>query len=553
VWITFSRTSNAMQFDSTGYLTYAPNNLLTYSNDPSNAVWGKTNVTPTGGVSDPKGGNNAWLLTTTGANPTLSYNISINNAGTVLMAVWLKSATGSSFNLKLWVNGSGTNPNPTFQTFTITTSWQQFSLPVSLASGGGSANFNLGDFSTGWANGNNVYMYAPTYSAVTYETTPRAGDQVITTSAAYYGPRFDYDPNTLAAKGLLIEGPSTNSMANSNGFTNTWGATNVAPTAAGAMSPDGTVNGWALTDNATNAQHILYQPGTVVASSTNTATIYAKQGTGRYLSLGVADTTQSKGGYAAFDLQTGNITQSGAVAGGGTLVSASSQNVGNGWYRLQVVATVGAGASAYIVVGTSNAATYTPQTFGQASYAGTGSTWFIYGAQLEAGSFATSYIPTAASAVTRAADVATLTGAALTALQGAKWSLIGEIDSSYISGSAMTIAQTGPVSVGSFLRITSNQFNWYASGGASLGSYTPGTTQRTGVALNGTNYSAALNGGAIQSGTSDFTGSGVSSAYLGSQSGSSAFLNGHVRSLAIYNTRLPDATLQAKSIVGAPY
>ncbi len=52
-------------------------------------------------------------------------------------------------------------------------------------------------------------------AAVTYETTPRPGDQVVTTSAAYYGPAFDYNPVTLAALGLRIEESRTNLFLNS--------------------------------------------------------------------------------------------------------------------------------------------------------------------------------------------------------------------------------------------------------------------------------------------------------------------------------------------------
>jgi hypothetical protein len=52
-------------------------------------------------------------------------------------------------------------------------------------------------------------------SAITYETTPRPGDQVVTTSAAYYGPAFDYSSTTLAPLGLRIEEARTNLFLNS--------------------------------------------------------------------------------------------------------------------------------------------------------------------------------------------------------------------------------------------------------------------------------------------------------------------------------------------------
>ena len=51
------------------------------------------------------------------------------------------------------------------------------------------------------------------FSAVTYETAPRAVDQVVTTSTPYYGPRFDYTGGSLA--GLLEEPARTNLFLNS--------------------------------------------------------------------------------------------------------------------------------------------------------------------------------------------------------------------------------------------------------------------------------------------------------------------------------------------------
>ena len=63
--LTYSGPSLSTMFDSTGKLTYKPNNLLTYSNTFSNAAWTKQNVTISSGVSDPFGGTNAWTVTAT--------------------------------------------------------------------------------------------------------------------------------------------------------------------------------------------------------------------------------------------------------------------------------------------------------------------------------------------------------------------------------------------------------------------------------------------------------------------------------------------------------
>ena len=66
-------------------------------------------------------------------------------------------------------------------------------------------------------NGDAVDIYGATLSAVTYETSPRPGDQVVTTSAAYYGPAFDINAPGVgaAANGLRVEAAATNLYLNS--------------------------------------------------------------------------------------------------------------------------------------------------------------------------------------------------------------------------------------------------------------------------------------------------------------------------------------------------
>ena len=75
--------------------------------------------------------------------------------------------------------------------------------------------------------------------------------------------------------------------------------------------------------------------------------------------------------------------------------------------------------------------------------------------------------------------------------------------------------------------------------------------QRTGFAYSGAGRSVVASGGTV---TSDANGAAMSGTiYFGSSGGSAAFINEHIKSFAIYNQRLPDATLKAKSVVGASY
>ena len=173
--------------------------------------------------------------------------------------------------------------------------------------------------------------------------------------------------------------------------------------------------------------------------------------------------------------------------------------------------------------------------------------------QLEKGAFATPFMPGAS----RAADVAQLTGAALTALQGAKWSAAVEFTAATGAPGIFnyrllsTVGGAGSLAFGtnttvswigtSIITATLGTGGWESTSRAAFAAATAG-----GIAL-------VANGGTVVTDAATPSTGAVTSAYVGSNAGSSNFANGWLRSLAVYNVRLPDATLKAKSVVGASY
>ena len=211
-------------------------------------------------------------------------------------------------------------------------------------------------------------------------------------AAAYYGPRFDYDPVTLAPKGLLIEEQRTNLLLQSETFDSaTWTKTNATVTANTVTSPDGTVDADTIDSTSTNAE--VFQSVTKAASAiTYTASLWVKGSYNNFL-LTVDDGTISNRGKVTVDLATGAIS---GIASDGTFTATSATTTahGNSWNRITLTTT-----------------TNTTTTVRLRCYlAASGRTAYVWGAQLEAGSFATSYIPTVASQVTRAADSASMVG-----------------------------------------------------------------------------------------------------------------------------------------------
>ena len=202
-------------------------------------------------------------------------------------------------------------------------------------------------------------------------------------------PRFDYDPVTLVCKGLLIEESRANICLQSNNFTTTW--TNVTSTeqVVAAVSPDGTTNATKLITNAAATNGYLRQNITLVLTQSYTYSFFAKKGETNNVVLFFSDGVTGR--QVEFNLNTGVVV--GTPTAG---LTASIVPFGNGWYRcVGTITASGVSGNVRIVqvVATAN---------------GTDGL-FCYGAQVEAGAFPTSYIPTVASTVIRNDDVATMT------------------------------------------------------------------------------------------------------------------------------------------------
>jgi hypothetical protein len=218
-------------------------------------------------------------------------------------------------------------------------------------------------------------------------------------ASAYYGPRFDYDPVTLAPRGLLIEEQRTNLVLRSEEFDNaSWTKSNATVTANTIVAPDGSLTADKLVENTANTSHaVIPATGTTYAAAPYTFSFYAKAAERGFVRAIVNDVTPSFF-TAYFDLANGTV---GSVSGTGAVTSIVA--AGNGWYRCSITATVAAGLG--------NVAIRAATANGTDSYTGDGfSGLYIWGAQLEVGAFPTSYIPTTTAAATRADDVALMQG-----------------------------------------------------------------------------------------------------------------------------------------------
>lgn len=217
-------------------------------------------------------------------------------------------------------------------------------------------------------------------------------------SAASGVARFTHDPVTLASLGLLVEESRTNLFLRSEEFSDAyWNKGNASVSANATTAPDGATTADKLVEDTATATHQLFRTVSVTSGQAYTFSLFIKPaGRSRIqfnLPFNFPASTQ-----AVFDVSTGTVVSS----TGGATASISAQ--ANGFYRCVVTATATATSNGTLYLALVNTGTTT-------SYTGDGSSGlFLWGAQVEAGAFATSYIPTTSATVTRAADVATMTG-----------------------------------------------------------------------------------------------------------------------------------------------
>jgi hypothetical protein len=229
-------------------------------------------------------------------------------------------------------------------------------------------------------------------------------------------PRIDYKDDSKGA--LLLEPSRSNVITYSEDFsnaiwTNTLAAISVNPTAD--LSPDGTLTGNEFNEGTSSGRRAIFEDLSVTANQINTLSVFVKKGTSNYLRLVIAENGDASDWTAVqVNLSNNSLSTNDGSNNSFTDISSSISSVDyNGYYRLQISAKHPTATSLRLLFCTSNGVAIAPSnSYARPDYTGTNKTVFVWGCQLETNSsYATSYIPTSGSAVTRLVDSCTNGGA----------------------------------------------------------------------------------------------------------------------------------------------
>ena len=357
-------------------------------------------------------------------------------------------------------------------------------------------------------------------------------------------PRLDYPLGGISAgcPALLVEPSGTNLALQSENFGTTWSPNQLLAFGSGSvlnttatLDPYGTNVADLIVANTTGGTQHRIEQTTVSASGSYTFSVFVKAAGYNFAWVRIGTVG------AFFNLSNGAVTD---ISAG---IVASSQNYGNGWYRC-IVSKASSSANEILRINIIQSA---PTT----DFAGDGTSGiYVFGAQYELNTVATSYIPTTTGSVTRGAEVVSKTG--VSSLIGqTQGTIYAEFSVDFNNRNADILSiNAGNSNNGFFmsLRDTSvvqlivrtlgnNELIFQRVGAFSIG------VNKLAMAYKNGDFAICLNGTAVQTNTNNITMPSVSINKVGLGDSALYVLDRQlrIRSVALYTTRLTNAQLQS--------
>ena len=529
--VTFTRASSGTFVGSDGVLRTAVTNLLLRSEE-FDVTWGKpAGVTVTANTTQaPNGTQTADTLS--GAiniehnGTNLSQSITVTESKSYIFSIYVKSLTATTFSIRLRDNMAAS----VITAVTPTSSWQRVSCTLTTAIGATALVARVGG-----ADGDVAIWGAQ------LEQSSTVGEYIPTTSTINSAPRFDHNPTTGESLGLLVEEARTNVVTWSQDLSNAdWGKAAATIVSTAVASPIQGVNYQKI--EATSANTTVGVTSIAVTAATQQRAIsFFAQPLGNISRVLVV--IQGIDARININLVDGTFTTN-AIATGST-VSVSGQRFSVSTPTLTLATGV-----RFFLKRTGEIDTNTPTTIA------IGEGLYLTGAQMEAGAFPTSYIPTTTATVTRAADVASISGSNFSSWYNqTEGTVFADVNTAPVANIAQAVfdLSEGAGSERIFQRRNTSGFivtaitdNGVVQGDFGSVSVSASGRARSGFAYRLNDFEAAVNGSPSGTDTSA-TVPTPDRIHIGQNFASGQIANGTIRRLTYWPTRLSNPTLQAIS------
>ena len=377
------------------------------SNQFDTSPWLNARSSDTSGQTGYDGSSDAWLFTDTIDNGTHLLYHNVSHSGIVTFSVYAKANTIDWLEIRSYSGGDTINAFFDLANGVLGDALFRSAIDAKIESvGNGWYRCSV----TGNTNGTNTYVriaLADSDNGATYTGTGNGSIYIQNAQLETGLVATDYlDSGATTAKaGVLIDLPRINYDANGeNGalllepqrqqliqYSEYFGASywtkSGASVVSGFTSPEGLGNAYKLVEDTNNGGHQIYSSFFSGSAGNNyTTSFFVKAGERTWCRI------LTYGGTSVFfDLENG-------VKGTESNATGSIEPLENDWYKI---------SSTYSSQSSERAYLYIAESDGVASYQGDGSSGiYVYGAQAEAGSYSTSYIPNhgTSGGVTRAAD-----------------------------------------------------------------------------------------------------------------------------------------------------
>jgi hypothetical protein len=391
------------------------------------------------------------------------------------------------------------------------------------------------------------------------------------TSAGYHDvPRFDYDPSSIGTpRGLLIEASAINLLNYSEQFEQTsywtsnlsgvtWPRATVVADSTTAPDGNNTADTFEEIASTTGTHRCRSNSVTKTANAVMTMSIFVKNKDRGFFGLRFSNSGETNGCHLGFELSGNGTVGTGVVFGSGygTPTGTITPVGTSGWYRVTMTASTDSTTSFQTYLQLQDSINNQSYTSGATALG-----VYVWGAQLEAGSGASSYIPTGASQGNRAADncvtaIGNLTG--FNANQGTIYESWRDNTASDaisvpipVQEWAFAFGTSGANGCGVFVsNAASGTFG--LSGGISntgdagpAGTYVIQGVNKAAIAINVATTSLRLsaNGSAVSAGTNIAGYNGAQTFALGQRNNNTRYLNGWISQFKYWPYVLPDAQL----------